>query len=366
MKYFLIAGEKSGDQHAGALIKALNKIDTQSSIEAWGGNEMQAAGARILQRYESMAFMGLDFLLALPTILRLFRKCKADIENSKPDAVVFIDFGGFNLRMAKWAHKKGYRCFYFIPPKTWAWNEGRNKKLAAYTEEAYVILPFEEAYLKSNGVNAKYVGNPTKEHIDQIKANLSFERNGIALLPGSRVGEVKRIQPLLKRIVEQFPEENFTIAGISQLNKEIYSPMLNLPNVRFVCDKTFELLQRSKLAIVTSGTATLETALFRTPQIVVYRAGKLLYLLGKRLVKVKYISLVNLIANKEVVKEYIQDDFTFEQLANNIKLLLESTKKREEQLLEYDLIEQKLGSKIASKEAANNIYQKLRKNRNED
>lgn len=358
MKYFLIAGEKSGDQHAGRLVTAIKKLDNNAAIQAWGGDALQSAGAKVTQRYEEMAFMGLDFLFSLRKVLNLFKKCKKEIANFAPDVLILVDYGGFNLRIAKWAFTKKITTHYFIPPKTWAWNEGRNEKIKKFISKAYVILPFEEKYLRSKGVDASYVGNPTKEAIDSI-AKSAEEKDGIVFLPGSRVGEIKRISPLLVKIARSFPNEKIKVAALSEIPHENYHSLNVLHNVELVWDKTYKTLQKSKLAVVTSGTATLETALLGIPQIVVYQASAVLYAIGSRLVKVKFISLVNLIAEKEVVKEFIQDNYDFCTLENELKSLLHDTTKREKQLVSYREIERILTTKIASEEAAKLVYQKI-------
>ncbi|SOE22725.1 lipid-A-disaccharide synthase [Spirosomataceae bacterium TFI 002] len=364
MKYFLIAGEKSGDQHAGRLVSSIRKLDAQAEIIAWGGASLESAGAKVTQRYEEMAFMGLDFLFSLVKILGLFKKCKNEISDFQPDVLILVDYGGFNLRIAKWAFTQKIETQYFIPPKTWAWNESRNEKIKKFISKAYVILPFEEGYLQSKGVDATYVGNPTKEAIDALNLE-EKKREGVAFLPGSRVGEIKRIGPLLVRIANAFPLKQFTVAALKEIPAIHYNELNGVSNVKLEWDKTYEILQKSEAAVVTSGTATLETALFSTPQVVVYKAAPLFYAIGKLLVKVKFISLVNLISNKEVVKEFIQDNYDFCELEKELKLLLNDTNFRENQLIAYQEIKEKLTDKIASNEAAKLIYQKLRKE-NED
>ncbi|HDZ15253.1 hypothetical protein LCGC14_0628590, partial [marine sediment metagenome] len=330
MKYYLISGEASGDLHGSNLIKALKAEDRDANIRCWGGDMMEQAGGTLAKHYNEMAFMGFfEVLLNLRTISKNIQYCKEDIQEFRPDVVLFIDFSGFNLRIAKWAKEKGFKTSYYISPQIWASREGRIKDIKRDIDAMYVILPFEkEFYEKKHNFPVHFVGHPLIDAISDRKSvdpkvfrnahQLHPEKPIIALLPGSRKQEVKKMLDIMLSIVEDFTHYQFVIGGAPSLQEEFYEPFLTNPNVDFVSNETYNLLEVSYAALVTSGTATLETAIFKVPQVVCYRANWLSYQIAKRIITLEYISLVNLIMEKEVVKELIQDDFN----TKNLKIAL--------------------------------------------
>jgi lipid-A-disaccharide synthase len=362
MKYFIIAGEKSGDLHAGNLAKEIIKKDARAFLQGWGGEVMKKAGVDLLQNYDQIAFMGLDFIFHFRTIIRLFRNCKSQIEKLSPDVLILVDYSGFNLRIAKWAKKKGFKVVYYIAPKTWAWNASRNKSIKNYVDKLLVILPFEEDYFREKGIDSKYVGNPLDEYVSRFVALPNFKKGltsesgkVVALLPGSRKKEIMRSTLELRKLARHFPHSLFVVAGISDVDQHLYDGFQCIPNCLVLTDQTYDLLAVSDAAIVTSGTATLETALFNIPQVVVYKTNALTYFIGSRLLKLKYISLVNLIVDKEAIPELIQENFTSAALKQHLKSLLFDTKKREKQLAYYKELKQILGSYKSSEMAAASI-----------
>lgn len=317
MRYYIIAGERSGDLHGGNLVKALKKHDPQGNFRGFGGEYMKEAGVDLAVHYGEIAFMGMTELLAnLGRIRRYIRKCKLEIEQYHPDVLILIDYGGFNRRIAKFGRKLGIRVFYYIPPKVWAWYQRRAWELKSNVDKLFVILPFEKKFYKRFDWEVDYVGNPV---LDAVRAhqpdesfleheNLLDEKPVVALLPGSRRQEVELIVPLMVEVARKNPMYRFVVASVDNLNPALYADLSALSNVSFVNNKTYDLLRHSRAAVVTSGTATLETALFDVPQIVVYRASYISYLLAKLVIRVPFISLVNLIADREVVREFIQGE----------------------------------------------------------
>jgi len=330
MKYFLIAGEKSGDLHASNLIKSIKKNDSEAIFKGWGGDEMEAAGMELIKHYKHTAFMGFwEVFTNLLTIRKLFKACKNDLSTWKPDVVILVDYAGFNLRMAKFAKEYKFKVYYYISPKLWAWGQKRALKIKRYVDRMFAIMYFEKAfYAKFDYHAVDYVGNPVLDAVDNFKPDNDFlkqyEIEGkpiIAILPGSRKQEVKNILSKTLKLPKQFSEFHWVVAGVSQLPQSLYEPAKAL-NIKVIYDETYNLLAHSKAAIVTSGTATLETAMFRVPQVVVYETSLITYSIAKRLIKVKYISLVNLLAEKEVVKELIQKDFNQESLTAALNSIL--------------------------------------------
>lgn len=368
MKYFIIAGERSGDLHGSNLIKAIIKADNKAVIRAWGGDYMQEAGAEITKHYRDLAFMGfVEVLMNLPKILGFLSECKKDVEAFQPDAIVLIDYAGFNMRIAKWAKKQGYKVFYYISPKVWAWNQSRAWKLKKTIDKLFVIFPFEVDFFKKYNYEVEFVGNPLFDAIAAFKPNAKFliennleNKKIIALLPGSRKQEVEKMLSLMIATKAQFPNYQFVIAGVDNLSKEFYSQFL-AENISIVFDQTYDLLTHAEAAMVTSGTATLETALLNVPQVVCYKASPISYAIAKRLIKVPYISLVNLVAQKEVVKELIQDHLTSNNIANEVKGFLNNTEKRKQVLLDYQLIRDSLGGVGASEKTGKRIVELLNK-----
>lgn len=363
MKYYIIAGEASGDLHGSNLIKAIKVKDPEAHVRCWGGDLMKEAGGTLVKHYKQMAFMGfLEVLMNLNTIFKNIAFCKTDIKNFAPDIIVFIDYSGFNLRIAKWAKENGYKTNYYISPQIWASREGRIEKIKRDIDAMHVILPFEkEFYEGKHQYPVNFVGHPLidaismRAEIDESTFRKSFrldERKPIiALLPGSRKQEVQKMLSIMLSITEDFPDYEFVIAGAPSLETEFYQPFLEGQNVKMVKNKTYDLLSFATAALVTSGTATLETALFGVPQVVCYKANWVSYQIAKRIITLEYISLVNLIMKKEVVKELIQNDLNTERLKKELTAIL-TGKKREEILSEYTELRQKLGGVGASKKAA--------------
>ncbi|MCF6181016.1 lipid-A-disaccharide synthase [Lutibacter sp.] len=362
MKYYIIAGEASGDLHGANLIKAMLEKNPNANIRFWGGDLMQKAGGTLVKHYKDLAFMGFaEVLMNINTIFKNISFCKNDILQFKPDALILIDYPGFNMRIADFAKKKGIKVYYYISPQIWAWKENRIKKIKRDVDEMFVILPFEkEFYEQKHHFPVKFVGHPL---IDAIANRIQVDENAfrkehrlskkpiIALLPGSRKQEIKKMLSVMLKMASKFTDYQFIIAGAPSQHYEFYKPFIKRKNVKFISNKTYDLLSISYAAIVTSGTATLETALFKVPEIVCYKTSWISYQIGKQLVKLKYISLVNLIMDKEVVTELIQGDFNENRLEKELKLLLDDYK-RAILFLDYYDLEQKLGGKGASEKVA--------------
>lgn len=336
MRYFLIAGERSGDLHAGNLAKAIMQNDGEAIMSGYGGDYMTAAGVEIKVHYKEIAIMGfLEVLTNLRKISRHLKRCKLDIQSFKPDVIVLIDFGGFNKRIAAWAKKERIKVYYYISPKVWAWNQKRALKLKATVDKMFVILPFEKEFYKKFDWEVDYVGNPVMDAVKAHKNDPGFlkkyqlpeDRPIVALLPGSRKQELLKVSPTMAAVTKLFPNIHFAVATVSNLDKIVYDELL-APNVTFVLEDTYNLLQHSTAAVVTSGTATLETALFKVPQVVVYNTSFISYKISKMLIMVPFISLVNLVAGREVVRELIQYDFTADKVSDEIKRLLDGPKRK--------------------------------------
>ncbi|MCG8477178.1 MAG: lipid-A-disaccharide synthase [Cytophagales bacterium] len=372
MKYYIVAGERSGDLHASNLIKALKKEDSQAQFRGFGGDYMQAQGTEIVVHIREMAFMGFwEVAKGFFKIMDVRKQCKKDILANRPDVLILVDYGGFNMRLAKWAKSKGIKVFYYISPKVWAWNTSRAWKLRKTVDEMFLILPFEEEFFKKfDGWQTHYVGNPVVDAVQQFVPNPDFRRqNGlaggqelIALLPGSRKQELRHILPTFVEVAQKNPDKQFVIAAVKSLDASLYAPALAVSNISLVYDQTYDLYQQASAAIVTSGTATLETGLFELPQVVAYRSSSLSYRIAKWVAKVDYISLVNLIADKEVVKELIQDDMSAENLNRELHQLLDrSGNRRKEMIREYKQMKEKLGNDSASARAAKKMTSLLHK-----
>jgi lipid-A-disaccharide synthase len=376
MKYYIIAGEASGDLHGSNLIKALKEVDSDAEIRCWGGDLMQNAGGILVKHYKEMAFMGfLEVLLNLRAIFKNIAFCKDDIEAFQPHVIICIDYSGFNLKIAEWAKKKGFRTQYYISPQVWASRAGRIKKIKRDIEEMYVILPFEKKFYQTHGFQVHFVGHPLIDAIADLvptpsrkfrmSHGLDLEKPIIALLPGSRKQEVQKMLNVMLSVVTHFKDYQFVIAGAPSLDSGFYQEFLTSSHVGFVENKTYELLQHAHAALVTSGTATLETALFNVPQVVCYKANWLSYQIAKRIITLKYISLVNLIMDKEVVKELIQEALNTENLSQELTKIL-TTEKRMHMLASYQKLKENLGGKGASKNAAELIFQSLAKENHKD
>lgn len=341
MKYYIIAGEASGDLHGSNLIKQLKIKDPSAQITCWGGNLMEVAGANLVKHYRDLAFMGFSEVIKnLPTILGNLNFCKKDILSFQPDVLILIDYPGFNLRIAEWAKQQGFKVVYYIAPQVWAWKANRVKKMKQCIDLMLCILPFEKNYFKEQwNWEVEYVGHPLIEVIEQFKATHQLESKPIvALLPGSRKQEIAKKLPIMLSVAPHFSQYDFVVAKAPGQEDAFYEPFLvGQTNVRVVKDSTYALLMQSKAALVTSGTATLETALFGVPEVVCYKGSNISYQIAKRLVKIKFISLVNLIMDKEIVKELIQDQLTTHNLVQALNKLLEKTDQQE--LLKKDYAE---------------------------
>jgi lipid-A-disaccharide synthase len=335
MKYYIIAGEASGDLHGSNLIKELKKLDNAAAIRCWGGDKMQAAGGELVKHYRELAFMGFtEVIMNLRTIFRNLAFCKEDILQYKPDTLILIDYPGFNLRIAKWAKEQGLKVIYYISPQVWAWKEGRVKMMKECIDKMLVILPFEKDYYKNKwNWEVEYVGHPLVEVVNGQKSMVNSQklsdRSIVALLPGSRKQEIMKKLPVMLEVSRSFPGYQFIVAKAPGVEETFYDELLKAySNVSYVSNQTYNLLMQAKAALVTSGTATLETALFAVPEVVCYRGSYLSYQIGRRLVKVKFISLVNLIMDKLVVKELIQEDMTVENLKHELQELLTNEERK--------------------------------------
>lgn len=371
MKYFIIAGERSGDLHGSNLIKGILKHDPQAEICAWGGKLMEDAGAKILKNYEDLAFMGfVEVLKNVFKIIGFLSECKKQILDFQPDSVILIDYAGFNMRIAKFAKQNNFKVFYYISPKVWAWNQKRALKLKANVDKLFCIFPFEVDFFKKYDFDVEYVGNPLLDAIDNYQAKggeqkihqtsynqTSYIRHQkIALLPGSRKQEVEKMLPVMVSVAKFFPDYVFEIARVDNLSEELYKPFLN-EQIRLSTSSTYNLLCSSVAALVTSGTATLETALLNTSQVVCYQANWISYQIGKRVIRVPFISLVNLIAQKEVVKELIQGDFNTKNLVEELTKLLPPNSFREQQLADYQALKTLIGEIGASERTGKRIVE---------
>lgn len=363
MRYYIIAGEASGDLHASNLVAEIKKKDKKAEFRGCGGDLMKAQGVDLLKHYRTMAFMGfVEVAVNLRKVLDNIAQCKKDIVEYQPDALILVDYPGFNLRIADFAHEKGFKVLYYISPQVWAWKRRRVKKIKKSVDKMIVIFPFEEAFYKEYGVDVTYVGNPLLDELSKSgtpnrsiflrRNSLGEKREIIALLPGSRTQEVKRILPVMLKVVPHFPDYQFVIGGVSSLDKSLYKKIIGNTDVFLIENQTYELLQNSSAAVVTSGTVTLETALFTVPEVVCYKATGFSYLLAKWMIKVKFISLVNLVMDKEVVKELIQSDLTEKNIVTELERLLHDGKRQRQILEDYDELRDRLGNAGASEMAA--------------
>jgi lipid-A-disaccharide synthase len=387
MKYYIIAGEASGDLHGSNLIKELRNLDREANIRAWGGDKMKEAGAEVVKHYRDLAFMGFaEVIKNLPTILNNLKFCKQDIISFKPDVLVLIDYPGFNLRIAKWAKQQGLKIIYYISPQVWAWKEGRVKSIKQVVDKMLVILPFEEKFYKDKwDYKVEYVGHPLVQVIEEFRARKEFhfitwswrestaeeeeKKRGkglIALLPGSRKQEIEIKLPIMLEASKNFPDYRIVIAQAPGQPIDFYKRLIsdNYSNIEIAFEgQTYTLLNQAKAALVTSGTATLETALFGVPEVVCYKGSNISYQIAKRLVKIKYISLVNLIMDKEVVTELIQNDLTVENITRELGSILHDEEKIKEMKRDYSDLRQLLQKESnASARAAHEIVGFLQSN----
>lgn len=371
MKYYIIAGEASGDLHASNLMKEMKKQDVNAEFRCWGGDLMQAQGGTIVKHYRELAFMGFtEVLMNLRTILKNIDLCKKDILEYKPDAVILVDYPGFNLRIAEFAKQKGFKVIYYISPSVWAWKSSRVYKIKASCDRMFCILPFEKDFYKKYDYNADFVGHPlldaigdrnvTKPTLEAFSAKHKLSGKPIiSLLPGSRRQEILHMLPVMLAVSKKFPQYEFVIAGAPSLPMEVYAPHIGTLPVKVIFGETYNILEQSHAALVTSGTATLEAALFGVPEVVCYKGGAISYMIAKQLVKVKYISLVNLVLDKPVVKELIQADMTEQRVEEELRKILDGTG-REKMKEEYAGLRKKLGDTPASATAAALIQETLK------
>jgi lipid-A-disaccharide synthase len=370
MKYYIIAGEASGDLHGSNLMKAIYEEDPQADIRFWGGDLMQNVGGTLVKHYRDLAFMGfIEVVFNLKTVLNNIEICKKDIAQFNPDVIIYIDYPGFNMRIAKWAKPLGYKNHYYISPQIWAWKENRIKAIKHDVDKMYVILPFEKDFYEvKHNFPVTFVGHPLIDAIhnqsgvgaDAFRTeNHLSEKPIIAILPGSRKQEISKMLSVMLSVVKNFPGYQFVIAGAPSQELSFYQQFISGENIKFVSNKTYALLRNATAALVTSGTATLETALFKVPEVVCYKGSWASYQIAKRIITLKYISLVNLIMDKEVVTELIQDDCSTKRIREELTKILEPDYRKT--LLEnYDLLEEKLGGMGASKKTAHLIVDSIK------
>ncbi len=363
MKYYLLAGEASGDLHGANLIRALKDADPKADFRYFGGDRMAAEGGSLSKHIAELAFMGfIEVLANLRTIFRNMSFAKQDILDYKPDALILIDFPGFNLKIAEFAKKNGIRVFYYISPKVWAWNQKRVLKIRKVVDHMFCILPFEVGFYREWEMDVDYIGNPLMDAIEAHSPDPEFLRNNrlsnhpiVALLPGSRKQEIERILPVMVRTAALFPGHQFVIAGAPNFDPSYYQRFLNGQQFIVVFNATYDLLKHSQAAIVASGTATLETALLNTPQVVVYKAAPVSIAIARLVIKIRFISLVNLIMDREVVKELIQSECTPETIAKELNRLLPESPDRGKMLADYRELAERVGPAGASGRAADLI-----------
>lgn len=371
MKYYIIAGEASGDLHGSNLMKEIYQLDASAEIRFWGGDLMAAVGGTLVKHYKDLAFMGfLEVVANLRTILNNISVCKKDIEDFRPDVLVFIDYPGFNMRIAQWAKEKAIPTHYYISPQIWAWKENRIKAIKRDVDKMYVILPFEkDFYEKKHNFPVEFVGHPLIDAIHNFRQNPNLDFRAannlsetpiIAVLPGSRKQEITKMLNLMLSVVNDFPDYQFVIAGAPGQEKAFYDQFAKGENVSFVSNQTYDLLNNAHAALVTSGTATLETALFKVPEIVCYRSSFISYEIAKRVVDLDYISLVNLIMDKEIVKELIQKELNYTRIKEELQVILEG-EGRSQMIANYQKLEVLLGGVGASATTAQIIVETLNK-----
>ncbi|MEL0457262.1 lipid-A-disaccharide synthase [Flavobacteriaceae bacterium SZ-1-7] len=369
MKYYIIAGEASGDLHGSNLMKALLNVDVNANFRFWGGDLMQTVGGTLVKHYKERAFMGfVEVIMNLNKIFKDISFCKSDIEKFNPDVIIFIDNSGFNLRIAKWAKPAGFRTNYYISPQVWASRASRVKAIKRDIDAMYVILPFVAPFYKKHGYEVTFVGHPlidaiaNRNQVGEFKFREEHqlgEKPLIALLPGSRKQEITKMLSVMLEMVDKYPDYQFVIAGAPSQDYSFYEPFIKSKNVKFISNKTYDLLSISMAALVTSGTATLETALFKVPQVVCYKGSAISYQIAKRIITLKFISLVNLVMDREVVTELIQDDFNKKRLQIELDNIL-NPEKRKKMFLDYYELEKALGGRGASEKTAKLIYESIK------
>jgi lipid-A-disaccharide synthase len=373
MRFFIIAGEQSGDLHGSNLVKGLKNADKNAEIFCWGGDLMEGAGAKLLVHYKKMAFMGfVNIVKNLGAITKNLSLCKKQIIDINPDVVIFIDYPDFNIRIAEFAKNSGFRTFYYISPKLWAWREGRVKKIKKYIDRMFIIFPFEVDFYKKHGITVEYHGNPLMDETENRIASFPakgeifrslgiVEQPVIALLAGSRRHEIEYVLPAMIKVIRHFPDYRFILAGVKNIPDEFYRKVIGNAPVQVVKDKTYEILHISQGALVTSGTATLETALLGIPQVVCYKGDLFSMIIAWALVDIKFISLVNLIMDYEVIKELIQFDLKEKTMLSELKAILPGGDKRDKILSDYEALKDKLGPSGASERIAREMVEELKK-----
>ncbi len=368
MKYYIISGEASGDLHGSNLIRELKKLDHSANMRCWGGDLMQQQGVTIAKHYRDLAFMGFaEVLMNIRTIKKNIDFCKKDLLAFKPDVLILIDYPGFNLRIAKYAHRHGIKVFYYISPSVWAWKESRVKLIKAVVDKMFVILPFEQTFYQKHHYHVDFAGHPLLDALENetnkitsftefVNENKLSGKPLIAILPGSRKQEIAAMLPIMTGVVDKFPEYEFVIAGAPSLPLSYYQEFTRDPSVKIIFDKTYEILHHAHSGLIKSGTSTLEAALLNVPQVVCYKANPISIWIGRRLVKIKFFSLVNLIMNREVVKELLQEEMNETTLELELKKVTDNTIERKKLLAEYDLLKNMLGGGGASKRLAELMY----------
>jgi lipid-A-disaccharide synthase len=360
VKYYLIAGERSGDTHAAHLVRELKSQDPAADFRYWGGDQMEAEGGHLVRHYRELAVMGFwETATSLLKFRGFLKECQRDILAYQPEVLILVDYGGFNLRMAAWAKAQGIRVFYYISPKIWAWNQSRVEKIKALVDKMFVILPFESEFYQRFEYKVDYIGNPTADEVAAFQPSPNFmvqhgldpQRKIIAVLPGSRKQEIEEMLHEMLAVLPAFQDYQFVVAAVSNLDRAYYAHF-ERNGIKLVFDQAYDLLSRASAALVTSGTATLETALFDVPQVVCYRTSALTYMIGKAVIKVPYISLVNLIVGRTVVEEFIQGNFTARNLLDELKRLLTDEPYIAKQKTGYAELRQKLGQHNAARQAA--------------
>lgn len=368
MRYYIISGEASGDLHASNLMRHLKQKDAEMNVRAWGGDLMQAQGATLVKHYKDLAFMGfLEVVMNLRTILGNIKLCKQDILNYKPDAIILVDYPGFNMRIAKFAKANNIPVYYYISPQVWAWKKNRVYDIKKYVTKLYSILPFEKDFYAKYDYQIEYLGHPLLDAVSNYRneqkwSEEQWKQEGrplVALLPGSRIQELNKMLPKMLEVEKQFPHCDFVIAGVEALGETFYQSFLKESNITLVFNKTYQLFEEADAALVSSGTATLETALFNVPQVVCYQTSWLSYKIAKLLVDIKYISLVNLISDKEIVRELIQEELTVSNMVEELKNVL-SPEGASKMQVEYTELRKLLGGVGASERVADSIINDMR------
>ena len=362
MKYYIIAGEASGDLHASNLMKEITVLDPNAQFRCWGGDKMKEQGAELVRHYRDLAFMGFwEVLFNILTILKNISFCKKDIREYQPDALILVDYPGFNLRIASFAHQMGLKVFYYISPQLWAWKESRVHQIKKVVDKMFVILPFEKEFYERYDFEVDFVGHPLLDELGDEPVDNTLGNDGpvIALLPGSREQEIKKILPVMIGAAGTMEDCRFVVAGVSSVNADVYACCEPMENVRVVLDQSYSVLKTADAALVASGTATLETALFGVPEVVCYKSSQLSYLIAKQLIKTQYISLVNLVMDRLVVKELIQGECNAENFKSELINLLNDQEVRDRIKRDYQELRSKLGGRGASTKTAGLIFKYL-------